>query len=143
MSGEPLADFLQPITLSGELVTLEPLSPEHHDGLVDAARDGELWNLWYTLVPAPEAMRAEITRRLALQAAAAMLPFTARRNDTARIIGMTTYMNVDADNRRVEIGRPGTRTPRSAPGRTPRASCCSPMRSSGCSALRWSSAPTG
>lgn len=96
--------FLQPITLVGELVTLEPLSHDHHDGLVAAARDGELWNLWYTTVPRPESMTAEIERRRQLQAAGSMLPFTARRNDTGQIIGMTTFMNVDPVNRRVEIG---------------------------------------
>lgn len=69
-----------------------------------AAEDGELWNLWYTSVPRPEGMAAEIERRLALQAAGAMLPFTARRNDTGAAVGMTTFMNIDAANRRVEIG---------------------------------------
>ncbi|RYV49468.1 GNAT family N-acetyltransferase [Pengzhenrongella frigida] len=96
--------FLREVSLVGALVTLEPLSPEHHDGLNDAARDGELWNLWYTAIPRPEAMRAEIDRRIALRDAGTMLPFTVRRNDTGRILGMTTYMNVDAENRRVEIG---------------------------------------
>jgi N-acetyltransferase len=96
--------FLQPVTLAGDLVTLEPLSHEHHDGLASAIRDGELWNLWYTSVPRPEAVEAEITRRLALQRAGSMLPFTARRNDTGEVIGMTTFMNVDPAVRRVEIG---------------------------------------
>ena len=104
--------FLQPLTLTGTLVTLEPLRPEHHDGLVEATRDGELWNLWYTNVPRPEGMQAEIDRRLALQEAGTMLPFTVRRNGTGRIIGMTSYLNVDAANRRVEIG--GTWNARSA-----------------------------
>lgn len=40
--------FLKEVTLVGDLVTLEPLLQDHHEGLVDAARDGELWNLWYT-----------------------------------------------------------------------------------------------
>ena len=85
-------------------MTLEPLSQEHHDGLVDAARDGDLWDLWYTSVPSPEGMRAEIDRRVGLRESGMMLPFAARRNDTERIVGMTTYMNVDAANRRLEIG---------------------------------------
>lgn len=97
-------NFLQPTTLSGDLVSLVPLSPLHHDGLVDAATDGELWDLSYTSVPRPEAMAAEIDRRLALQDAGSMLAFTALRNDTGAVIGMTTFMNVDAANRRVEIG---------------------------------------
>ncbi|RNE56831.1 GNAT family N-acetyltransferase [Cryobacterium tepidiphilum] len=96
--------FLKPVTLQGELVTLEPLSYDHHDELIDAVLDGRLWALWYTSVPAPEAMRAEIDRRLGLQAEGRMLPFAVRRNDTGAVCGMTTYMNVDADNRRVEIG---------------------------------------
>ena len=100
-SGRP---FLQPISLTGEIVTLEPLAKEHHDGLVAAARDGELWNLWYTSVPRPEAMAAEIDRRLDLQAGGSMLAFTARRNVDGAVIGMTTFMNADAVNRRVEIG---------------------------------------
>jgi RimJ/RimL family protein N-acetyltransferase len=96
--------FLAPVTLSGKLTTLEPLSHDHHDGLVEAASDGELWNLWYTSVPRPETMRAEISRRLELRQNGSMMPFTARRNDNGQIIGMTTYMNADETNRRLEIG---------------------------------------
>jgi len=101
--------FLQPVTLTGTTVTLEPLCHDHHDGLVAAAGDGELWNLWYTSIPPPAGMRAEIDHRLALQDDGQMLPFTMRRIDiggkgTGQIIGMTTYCNVDAANRRVEIG---------------------------------------
>ncbi|MFI5084582.1 MAG: GNAT family N-acetyltransferase [Actinomycetales bacterium] len=95
---------LEPVTLRGYLVTLEPLTAEHQDGLVAAASDGELWNLWYTAVPTPEAMAAEIRRRLDLQAQGSMLPFTTRLNATGRIIGMTTYMNIDPALPRVEIG---------------------------------------
>lgn len=96
--------FIEPITLNGRLVALEPLAPGHANGLIDAARDGELWKLWYTSVPQPERMAAEIERRLDLQAKASMLPFAIRRNDSGALCGMTTYMNVDATHRRVEIG---------------------------------------
>ena len=101
--------FLEPITLTGRHVILEPLRPAHHDGLVEAARDGQLWNLWYTSVPTPEEMAAEIRRRLGLQEQGSMLPFTTRLIDPAtggpgRIIGMTTYMNIDPGTPRVEIG---------------------------------------
>ena len=99
---------LRPTTLRGDRVLLEPLSPAHHDGLVAAARDGELWNLWYTSVPTPEGMRQEIDRRTGLQEKGSMLPFTTRLVDAdggpGRIIGMTTYMNIDQDTPRVEIG---------------------------------------
>lgn len=93
-----------PVTLQGSIATLEPLRLEHHDGLVDAVSDGELWNLWYTKVPTPQAMRADIERRLGLQEKGSMLPFAVIDNATRRVVGATTYMNIDAENRRVEIG---------------------------------------
>ncbi|HEY6133310.1 MAG TPA: GNAT family protein [Rubrivivax sp.] len=92
-----------PVTLAGSHVRLLPLDPQHHDGLAEAARDGELWKLWYTAVPSPDGMGAEIERRLSLQAAGSMLPFTVF-DASGRIVGMTTYMNIDATNRRLEIG---------------------------------------
>nr|HAQ92676.1 N-acetyltransferase [Afipia sp.] len=95
--------WLSPVTLSGPLARLEPLSRDHVAGLTDAVRDGELWKLWYTSIPSPEAMQSEIERRLGLQAAGSMLPFTVKDAD-GKVAGMTTYMNVDAANRRVEIG---------------------------------------
>ena len=93
----------EPVTLSGPHARLEPLSHEHRDGLVEAVKDGELWKLWYTSVPTPDGMAKEIDRRLSLQAAGSMLPFTVFDAD-GKVAGMTTYMNVDATNRRVEIG---------------------------------------
>jgi RimJ/RimL family protein N-acetyltransferase len=95
--------FLEPVTLRGEHARLEPLSQDQCDGLTEAVSDGDLWKLWYTAVPTPEGMRKEIDRRLSLLAAGAMLPFTVVDAD-GKIAGMTTYMNVDAANRRVEIG---------------------------------------
>jgi RimJ/RimL family protein N-acetyltransferase len=95
--------WLEPVTLSGPYAELKPLSHDHLAGLTEAVRDGELWKLWYTSVPSPEGMAKEIDRRLGLQAADAMLPWTVFDAD-GKIAGMTTYMNVDAANRRVEIG---------------------------------------
>ncbi len=95
--------WLEPVTLRGAHARLEPLSSDHYDGLLDAVKDGELWKLWYTFIPKAEDMRKEIDRRLGLRAAGAMLPFTVFDAD-GKIAGMTTYMNVDTPNRRVEIG---------------------------------------
>jgi RimJ/RimL family protein N-acetyltransferase len=67
-------------------------------------QDGELWNHWYTAIPTPEGMAAEITRRLDLQAKGSMCPFAVMDPATGQAVGMTTYMNIDAANRRVEIG---------------------------------------
>jgi N-acetyltransferase len=95
--------WLEPVTLRGAHARLEPLSQNHCDGLVEAVKDGELWKLWYTFIPKPEYMPKEIDRRLSLQKAGSMLPFTVFDAD-GKIAGMTTYMNVDTPNRRVEIG---------------------------------------
>ena len=92
-----------PIELAGAHAALRPLAHVHHDGLVEAVRDGELWRLWYTSVPSPEGIAAEIERRLRLQAQGSMLPFTVFDAD-GRVAGMTTYMHIDAPNQRVEIG---------------------------------------
>ena len=92
------------VTLRSARVTLEPLAHARRDELIEAVKDGELWRLWYTSIPEPEKMAAEIDRRLGLQAAGSMLPFAVVDNATARAVGMTTYMNIDATHRRVEIG---------------------------------------
>jgi RimJ/RimL family protein N-acetyltransferase len=91
------------VTLAGRHATLVPLAPAHAPALAEAVRDGELWRLWYTAVPAPEGMAAEIDRRLALRAAGSMLPF-AVLDAAGTPVGMTTYMHIDAVHRRVEIG---------------------------------------
>ena len=93
----------EPITLGGRHVRLTPLSVEHAAPLSEAVRDGELWRLWYTAVPSPDNMGNEIRRRLALQAAGSMLPF-AVLDASGTPVGMTTYMNIDAANKRLEIG---------------------------------------
>jgi RimJ/RimL family protein N-acetyltransferase len=101
---EPNTRPIRPVTLTGRHVRLEPLSPDHHEGLVAAAEDGALWRLWYTSVPEPQAMAGEIARRLGLQEAGSMAPFTVFAGPEGKVAGMTTYMNIDAANRRVEIG---------------------------------------
>lgn len=95
---------LVPVELTGEIVRLEPLSHDHAAGLVEATKDGELWKLWYTSVPTPDGMEAEIDRRLVLQDAGTMIPFATRDLRSGKVIGMTTYMNIDASLPRVEIG---------------------------------------
>lgn len=93
-----------PVKLIGQHVALEPLSMDHHDDLCDATRDGELWSLWYTIIPSPEGMSAEIERRLALRTEGSMVPFAVCDPMSGRAVGMTTYMNIEAAKPRVEIG---------------------------------------
>ncbi len=97
------SDLCAPVTLAGRHARLEPLAAAHAPALAEAVRDGALWQLWYTAIPAPEGMAAEIERRLGLHAAGSMLPFTVF-DAGGRAVGMTTYMNIDHPNRRVEIG---------------------------------------
>ena len=95
---------VEPITLSGRIVRLVPLAPDQLPGLIDAARDGEMWDRWYTSVPRPEDMAAEVDRRLGLLAAGEMVPFTTIRQADDRVVGMTTFMDVQPSIPRVEIG---------------------------------------
>ena len=92
------------VKLAGKYAGLELLSRDHSAGLIEAAKDGELWRLWYTTVPSPEGMDTEIERRLKLREAGSMLPFAVIDLATGKPAGMTTYMNIDAASRRVEIG---------------------------------------
>ena len=93
-----------PVTLRGMRATLAPLTLDHTEPLATAACDGELWKLWYTKIPHANAMRAEVERRLGLQATGSMLPFVVIDNRSGDVVGATSYMNIDAANRRVEIG---------------------------------------
>ncbi|MCA8895310.1 MAG: GNAT family N-acetyltransferase [Amphiplicatus sp.] len=95
--------WAEPTPFKGRFASLEPLAPEHLAGLIEAVKDGELWRLWYTSIPHPDGMKAEIERRLHLQSEGKMAPFTVF-DAAGAIIGMTTYMNIDAHNKRVEIG---------------------------------------
>ena len=94
--------FTDQLELEGQHVTLVPLSMLHQDQLAEAVKDGELWRHWYTLIPSPEKMGEEISRRLKLHEQGSMLPFTVMAHGQA--VGMTTYMNIDAPNKRLEIG---------------------------------------
>ena len=96
--------FIEPMTLRGSHASLVPLAQEHCGDLAEAVRDGELWKLWYTIVPEPQEMRADIDRRLGLQAKGAAMPFAVISGATGKAVGVTSYLNIDASNRRVEIG---------------------------------------
>lgn len=97
-------DFTALPTLTGSRLTLEPLSLGHVDDLSAASADGDLWKTWYTNVPSPEGMAAEIERRLELFAAHSMLPWAIRDNDRNVVVGMTTFMNIRSKDRHLEIG---------------------------------------
>ena len=95
--------FIEPVTLKGKHATLEPLAREHEEGLSRAAADGELWRLWYTSVPAPDNTAAYIDTALKMREDSGAMAFVVR-DSTSEIVGCTRYFNVDAANRRLEIG---------------------------------------
>ncbi len=93
------------VVLEGSYVRLEPLRLDHRDDLAEAVTDGALWRLWYVGgLAGPDGMDADIARRLRLRAAGSMLPFAVIARSSGRAIGMTTYMNIVPEHRRVEIG---------------------------------------
>ncbi|MCK2037451.1 GNAT family N-acetyltransferase [Microbacterium sp. SSW1-49] len=92
------------VTLTGDLVELRPLEPSHRDDLIDAVEEGDLWKTaWYTSVPAPDGVEAEIARRIALREAGEMIPFTAV-DASGRVLGLTSYYDIVADVPRLHIG---------------------------------------
>ncbi|HMK86485.1 MAG TPA: GNAT family protein [Steroidobacteraceae bacterium] len=96
--------FADAVSLHGRHVSLVPLSHAHEPDLLEALKDGELWALWYTSVPTPEGLSAEIDRRIDLQRKGSMVPFAVIDRRASQAVGMTTFMNIDARNRRLEIG---------------------------------------
>jgi N-acetyltransferase len=94
----------QPVTLERDGIRLEPLGIEHESGLVAAASDGRLWELWFTTVPVPEAMAAYIATALAGQRDGHMLPWAVRDLTSNTIIGSTRYHDIVLAIDRVEIG---------------------------------------
>ena len=95
---------LTPVTLEDHGVRLEPLTPAHREGLVDAAADGRLWELWFTSVPSPAQTADYIAQALDGQKAGHMLPWAVRELATNTIIGSTRYHDIVAPIDRVEIG---------------------------------------
>jgi RimJ/RimL family protein N-acetyltransferase len=96
--------FIEPVTLKGGIATLEPLAAEHESALAKAASDGELWRLWYTSIAAPDRMRDYVATALDMRDRLGAMPFVVRENATGEVVGCTRYFNVDAVNRRLEIG---------------------------------------
>jgi RimJ/RimL family protein N-acetyltransferase len=94
----------KPATLEGHGVRLEPLNPEHEKGLTEAAKDGKLWELFFTSVPAPGNTKKYLEDALKGQERGDMLPWAVRDLKTNTIIGSTRYHDIIPAADRVEIG---------------------------------------
>jgi RimJ/RimL family protein N-acetyltransferase len=96
-------NWLEYITLKGEVVTLEPLAADHVEPLRIAVRDGELWKLWYANVPSPDQMESYVIKAIE-NAKTGNIAFAVRLNETDRIVGTTRFYNVDEINKRPMLG---------------------------------------
>jgi RimJ/RimL family protein N-acetyltransferase len=96
--------FIEPVNLEGEHAKLEPLACLHVDALAKAAGDGELWRLWYTGVATPDKMPGYVDTALDMRERLGAMPFVVTDKASGEIVGCTRYFNVDATNRRLEIG---------------------------------------
>jgi RimJ/RimL family protein N-acetyltransferase len=97
--------FIEPVTLTGrEWAVLEPLERRHEPELLEAVKDGQLWQLWYTAVASPDAVIAYMDDALKMRDELGAMPFIVRRKSDGKVVGSTRYFNVDAKNRRLEIG---------------------------------------
>lgn len=97
--------FIHPVTLTGRnWVVLEPLRQEHEQELLEAAQDGEIWQLWYTTATGPDAIFSYVNDALKARDEEGEMPFVVRRKSDGKVVGSSRYMNVDAKNRRLGIG---------------------------------------
>ncbi len=97
--------FIEPYTLTGrEFVVLEPLERRHETELLEAAKDGDIYKLWYTGLASPQAVLNYVDTALSMRDQLGAMPFVARNLASGKIIGSTRYFNVDAASRRLEIG---------------------------------------
>jgi len=96
--------WLRPLQLEGELVKLVPMQKSQKVDLAFAASDGNLWELWYTSVPSPKTMDSYLDMALSEQEKGNALPFAIINKKTNTIVGSTRFLNIDAKNKRVEIG---------------------------------------
>jgi RimJ/RimL family protein N-acetyltransferase len=107
--------IVEPVTLEGQHVRLEPLTMAHVEPLCEVGLDPELWRWTLTVIETPEAMRAYVDEALRARAAGSALPFATVDRASGRVVGCTRFANIAPEHRRVEIGwtwvaRPWQRT---------------------------------
>ena len=96
--------FVEPVTLRGHGLRLEPLALTHEAGLAAAAADGALWRIRVTSVPEPQETRAYIETALQMREAGSRLAFAVLDDASGRMLGSSSYHDILPAVRRVEIG---------------------------------------
>ncbi|HET6762622.1 MAG TPA: GNAT family protein [Longimicrobiaceae bacterium] len=102
MAGE--IGWLQPVTLQGRHVRLEPLTLDHVPALAPVALDPELWRLTVANIATEADLRAYVQAGLRDRDAGLALPFATMDVATGQAIGSTRFANASFRDRRVEIG---------------------------------------
>jgi RimJ/RimL family protein N-acetyltransferase len=97
-------NWLEGIRLAGAKVELMPLEPSHRDGLLKAASDGKLWDLWFTQVPSGKTIDDYINQAMEEKDKGKAYPFTILDRERNHIIGSTRYLNIEQPHKRLEIG---------------------------------------
>jgi RimJ/RimL family protein N-acetyltransferase len=95
---------IEQVVLKGNTVELHPLQAEHAAQLVQAAQDGELWNMKVTVIPGPDTADAYVGKALDGRTAGTVMPFVIVQRETGQIVGSTRFWKIDRSNRKLEIG---------------------------------------
>jgi RimJ/RimL family protein N-acetyltransferase len=95
---------IEQVVLKGSTVELHPLQAEHAAQLVQAAQDGELWNMKVTVIPGPDTADAYVGKALDGRTAGTVMPFVIVQRETGQIVGSTRFWKIDRSNRKLEIG---------------------------------------
>jgi len=95
---------IEQIELKGNTVELHPLQAEHAASLVQAAQDGQLWNMKVTVIPGPDTIQAYMTKALEGRQSGTVMPFAIVQRQTGLVVGSTRFWKIDRSNRKLEIG---------------------------------------
>jgi N-acetyltransferase len=96
--------WVEPLTLEGSVVRLEPLSPDHLNGLIAVGLDSELWRWTLNTIQAPGDMRSYVEKALAAAVDGSEVPFATVERSTGTVVGSTRFLNIEPHHRRLEIG---------------------------------------
>ncbi|GAA1298752.1 MULTISPECIES: GNAT family N-acetyltransferase [Brachybacterium] len=98
-------DHPRPVPLENDRVRLEPLGPQHVDGLREVVADGEIWRIPYAPhVPPPEEVAARVADQCASDEAGHTASWAVVERGSGRVIGHTTFLNISLRDRRLELG---------------------------------------
>ncbi len=99
-----MKNWIEKLELEGKNVKLVSLDKVHKTGLLKAASDGNLWELWFTSVPSPENIDNYIERAIKQMQKGTEFSFVVLEKESGEIIGSTRYYNIQPEHRRLEIG---------------------------------------